>query len=150
LPIRVVFKTKLRSDGKVDKLKIRIAIRGDMDQGVLEEDNSAPASFRLLKVFLADAARLRKRIYQSDFIAAYLQSRMDRIVYVRLPIEFIEFFPDLAEWLVYLYFLRNRHTASTPPVDYGLKNYSDGILNTVSFNRKLTHLYLGIKKLMSG
>jgi hypothetical protein len=27
LPIRVVAKTKLRSDGKVDKLKIRIAIR---------------------------------------------------------------------------------------------------------------------------
>jgi Reverse transcriptase (RNA-dependent DNA polymerase) len=80
-------------------LKIRIAIRGDLDQGALEEDNSAPlASFRLLKVFVADAARQRKRIYQSDFIAAYLQSRMDRIVYVRLPIEFIEFFPDLAEW----------------------------------------------------
>jgi hypothetical protein len=99
LPIRVVAKTKLRSDGKVDKLKIRIAIRGDLDQGALEEDNSAPlASFRLLKVFTADAARLRKRIYQSDFIAAFLHSRMDRIVYVRLPIEFLEFFPDLAEW----------------------------------------------------
>ena len=32
LPIRAVLKAKLRSDGMVDKLKVRITIRGDMDK----------------------------------------------------------------------------------------------------------------------
>jgi hypothetical protein len=49
---------KLRSDGKVDKVKVRSAIRGDLDtSGPTDEDNSAPlATFRVLKVFLAEAA----------------------------------------------------------------------------------------------
>ena len=40
-PVRVVYKTKLRSDGLVDKLKVRIAIRGDLDTGAKDEDNAA-------------------------------------------------------------------------------------------------------------
>jgi hypothetical protein len=63
---------------EVDKLKVRIAIRGDLDQGAMEEDNSSPlASFCLLKVFLSEASRLQKRVYQADFIGAYLQANMD-------------------------------------------------------------------------
>jgi hypothetical protein len=98
LPIRVIHKTKLRSDGMVDKLKVRAAIRGDLDKGAVDEDNSAPlASFRLLKTFIAEAARRRCRIYLADYIGAYLQAKMDRIVYVILPIEFVNIFPDLME-----------------------------------------------------
>ena len=45
----------------VDKLKVRIAIRGDLDKDAMDEDNSAPlVSFRLLKMFLAEAARCRR------------------------------------------------------------------------------------------
>ena len=41
----------------VDKLKVRIAIHGDLDKDAVDEDNSAPlASFRLLKMFLEEAA----------------------------------------------------------------------------------------------
>jgi Reverse transcriptase (RNA-dependent DNA polymerase) len=99
LPIRTIHKTKLRSDGMVEKLKVRMAIRGDMDKDAGNEDNSAPlATFRVLKCFLADAARRRRRVYQADFVGAYLQALMDRIVYVMLPIELAEYFPDLAEW----------------------------------------------------
>ena len=58
LPVRAIQKTKLRSDGMVDKLKVRIAIRVDLDTDAMDEDNSAPlASFRLLKMFLVEAAR---------------------------------------------------------------------------------------------
>jgi hypothetical protein len=83
----------------VDKLKVRIAIRGDLDKDAGDEDNAAPlATFRLLKMFLAMAAQRRRRVYQADFIGAYLQAKMDRIVYVMLPIEYKMYFPDLAEW----------------------------------------------------
>ena len=99
LPVRVVYKTKLRSDGLVDKLKTRIAIRGDLDQGATDEDNAAPlASFRLLKIFLCIAAQRKRRVHQADYIGAYLQAKMDRTVYVKLPLELKELFPDLAEW----------------------------------------------------
>jgi hypothetical protein len=148
LPIRAVFKTKLRSDGKVDKLKVRIAIRGDLDQGAMEEDNSAPlASFRLLKVFLSEASRLQKRVYQADFIGAYLQAKMNRItMYVYLS-NILNSFQILQNGLEYW---KNRHTESTPPVDCGLRNCLDGIPSTVSFNQKLIQLYSAIEKAMSG
>jgi Reverse transcriptase (RNA-dependent DNA polymerase) len=100
LPIRVVYKTKLRSDGKVDKVKVRAAIRGDLDtSGPRDEDNSAPlATFRTLKVFLAEAARRQRHVYQADYVGAYLQAKMDRVIYVTLPAALAEVFPDLAEW----------------------------------------------------
>jgi Reverse transcriptase (RNA-dependent DNA polymerase) len=99
LPVCAVFRTKIKADGTVDKLKVRIAIRGDLDRGTQDEDNSAPlATFRLLKVFLAEVARLRRRVYQADFIGAYLQAKMDRLVYVKLPKEYAIYFLDLAQW----------------------------------------------------
>jgi hypothetical protein len=99
LPVRAVHKTKLRSDGLVDKLKVHIAIRSDLDNNAIEEDNAAPlATFRLLKVFLARAAKMKKCVYQADFIGAYLQAKMDRIVYVKLPDAWKEYFPELSEW----------------------------------------------------
>jgi Reverse transcriptase (RNA-dependent DNA polymerase) len=99
LPVCAIFRTKIKANGTFDKLKVRIAIRGDLDRDALDEDNSAPlATFRLLKVFLAEAARLKRRVYQADFIGAYLQACMDRLVYVILPKEYAIHFPDLSKW----------------------------------------------------
>jgi Reverse transcriptase (RNA-dependent DNA polymerase) len=100
LPIHVVHKTKLRSDGKVDKVKVRAAIRGDLDMsGPKDEDNSASlATFCTLKVFLAEAARRQRHVYQADYVGAYLQAKMDHVIYVTLPAALAEVFPDLAEW----------------------------------------------------
>ena len=86
LPVKDVYKCKIQSDGTIDKLKVRIAIRGDLDKDAIGENNWAPAiTFIILKLFLAEAARLGLRIYQIDFISAYLQALMDRPVYVRFP-----------------------------------------------------------------
>ncbi len=83
----------------VDKLKVRITIRGDMDKGAVDEDNSAPlASFRLLKVFLAEAAHRKRHVYQADYVGAYLQADMDRRVFVRLPADWATHFPEFVEW----------------------------------------------------
>ena len=80
-------------------LKVRVAIRGDLDKDATDEDNGAPlAGIRLLKLFLCMAARRRRRVYQGDYVGAYLQAKMDRKVYVKLPIELAEYFPELAEW----------------------------------------------------
>ena len=65
----------------------------------MDEDNSAPlASFRLLKVFLAEAASRKRHIYQADYIGAYLQADMDRRVFVKLPADWAAYFPEYAEW----------------------------------------------------
>ena len=54
----VIPRVKIRPDGKVDKLKIRIAVRGDLEERTENEDNSAPlASMLAFKIFLAQAAR---------------------------------------------------------------------------------------------
>jgi hypothetical protein len=99
IPVTVIYKTKLKADGMIDKLKIRVAMRGDLDDEAQEEDNGAPlATLRLFKIFLSNASKRRRRIYQSDYIGAYLQAFMDRIVYIIFPKEWAEYFPELAEW----------------------------------------------------
>ena len=83
----------------VDKLKVRITIQGDMDKGAIDEDNSAPLpSFRLLKVFLAEAAHRKRHVYQADYVRAYLQADMDRQVFVRLPSNWATHFPEFVKW----------------------------------------------------
>ena len=99
IPMKVIYKTKIKSDGRVEKLKARIAVRGDLDPGSEGEDNYAPlASFRLLKVLLAQAAKHKCRIYQIDFIGAYLHAKMDRVVFVQLPAAWAKHFPEYAQW----------------------------------------------------
>jgi Reverse transcriptase (RNA-dependent DNA polymerase) len=41
---------------------------------------------------------MKRRIYQADFVGAYLQAKMDRLVYVILPKDYAVYFPDLTEW----------------------------------------------------
>jgi hypothetical protein len=62
-----VLKAKLRVDGKIEKLKYCLAARGDLDPARHEENNWCPAaSFRTLKVFVADVAREGNTIFQAD------------------------------------------------------------------------------------
>ena len=53
-----VYKAKIQSDGSLDKLKLRIVVRGDLQNKELVGDNWSPtASMRNLKYFLADATK---------------------------------------------------------------------------------------------
>jgi Reverse transcriptase (RNA-dependent DNA polymerase) len=71
----------------------------DLTEKSKDEDKSAPlATFRTLKVFLAEAARQQHHVYQADYVGAYLQAKMDRVTYVTLPAALAEVFPDLAKW----------------------------------------------------
>ena len=53
-----VYKAKIQSDGSLDKLKLIIVVRGDLQNKEMVGDTwSLTASMRTLKYFLADAAK---------------------------------------------------------------------------------------------
>ena len=68
-----VYKAKIQSDESLDKLKLRIVVRGDLHNKEMVVDTWSPtASMRTLKYFLADVAKHKARVNQSDFIGAFL------------------------------------------------------------------------------
>ncbi|KAG7371220.1 reverse transcriptase RNA-dependent DNA polymerase [Nitzschia inconspicua] len=76
IPVTAKFRVKLTKDGMIEKLKSRIALRGALMQDNVEiPDTWCPiAGFRAFKMFLAMAAHYKKRIYQLDYVAAFLQA----------------------------------------------------------------------------
>ena len=72
-----VYKAKIQSDGSLDKLKLRILVRGDLQNKELVGDTWSPtASKRNLKYFLADATKHKARFHQLDFIGEFLQAKL--------------------------------------------------------------------------
>ena len=69
-----VYKAKIQYDGSLDKLKLRIVVRGDLQNKELSGYTwSTKASIRNLKYFLADATKHKSRVHQLDFIRLLLQ-----------------------------------------------------------------------------
>ena len=53
-----MYKANIQEDGSLDKLKLRIVVRGDLQNKELFGDTWSPtASMRTLKYFLSDAAK---------------------------------------------------------------------------------------------
>ena len=91
------FRTKLTSADAINKLKLRICLRGDMQQKGHWDTWCPIAGFRALRIFLAIRARQKCRIFQLNFVRAFLQSfAVDRTA-ITLPKEWAVLFPDLAE-----------------------------------------------------
>ena len=68
-----VYKAKIQSDGSLDKLKLRIGVRGDLQNKEMVGDTWSPtASMRALKYFLADAEKHKARVHQLDCIGSLL------------------------------------------------------------------------------
>jgi hypothetical protein len=74
----------------------------------MKEDPETPntwcpiGGFRALKIFLASAAQQKKRIWQLDYVAAFLQSDVIGRKFTILPVEWKELFkdhPEVLEWL---------------------------------------------------
>ena len=64
-----VYKDKIKSDGSLDKLKLRIMVRGDLQNKELVGDTWSPtASMRNLKYLFTDATKHKARVHQLDFI----------------------------------------------------------------------------------
>ena len=68
-PCMDVYKAKIQSDGSLDKLKLIIVVRGDLQNKELVVDTSSPtASMRTLKYLLADATKHKAIVCQLDFM----------------------------------------------------------------------------------
>ena len=63
-----VYKDKIQSDGSLDTLKLRIVVRGDLQNKELVGDTWSPtASMRTLKYFLLDADKHREIVHKAIF-----------------------------------------------------------------------------------
>ena len=72
-PCMDVYKAKVQSDGSLDKLKLRIVVRGDLQNMEMVGDTWSPtSSMRILNYFLAGAAKHKARVRQLYFIGAFL------------------------------------------------------------------------------
>ena len=78
-----VYKAKIQSDESLDKLKVRIVVRGDLQNKEMVGYTWSPTtSMRTLKYYLADATKHKARVHQLDFIGAFLQAKVKNRVFV--------------------------------------------------------------------
>ena len=95
-----VYKAKIQSDGSIDKLKLRIVVRGDLQNKEMVGDNWSPTtSMRTLKYLLADEAKHKARVHQLDFIGAFLQAKVKNRVFVKLDIRYTYYFRNMQSTL---------------------------------------------------
>ena len=94
-----MYKEKIQSDGSLDKLKLRILVRGDLLNKEMVGDTWSPiASMRTLKYFLAYATKHKAIVYQLDFIVALLQSKFKNRVFVKLDSRYVDYFPEYSNY----------------------------------------------------
>ena len=94
-----VYKAKIQSDGSLDKLKLRILVRGDLQNKEIFGDTWSPtASMGTLKYFLADAVKYKARVHQLYFIGKFLQAKVNNRVFVKLDIRYTDYFPEYAKY----------------------------------------------------
>ena len=95
-PCMDVYKSKIQSDGSLDNLKLRIVVRGYLqDKEMVVDTWSSTASMRTLKYLLADAAKNKARVHQLDFIGAFLQAKVKNRGFVKLDIRYTDYFLDI-------------------------------------------------------
>ena len=89
-----VYKAKIQSDGSLDKSKLRILVRGYLQNKELVGDTWCPtASMRTLKYFLEDVTKHKARFYQLDFIGAFFQAKVKNSLFVKLDSRYADYFP---------------------------------------------------------
>ena len=88
-------KSKIQSDGSIDKLKVIIVVRGYLHNKELVGDTWSPtASMRTLPYFLADSSKHKARVHQLDFIGAFLQAKLKNRVFVKLDSRYTYYFSE--------------------------------------------------------
>ena len=99
-PCTDVYKAKIQLDRSLDKLKLRIVVRGDLQNKEMIGDTWSPtASMRTLKYFLSDAAKHRAIVHQLYFIGAFLQANVKNRVFVKLDMRYAAYFQNIPNTL---------------------------------------------------
>ena len=100
-PCMDVYKAKIQYDGSLDKLKLRIVVRGDLQNKEMVGDTWSPtASMRTLKYLLTDETKHRARVHQLDFIGAFLQAKVKNRVFSKLDIRYTDYLPEYAQYFL--------------------------------------------------
>ena len=98
-PCMDVYKAMIQFYGSLNKLKLRIVVRGDLQNKELVRDTWSPTvSMRTLKYFFTDATKYKARVHQLDFIRAFLQAKFKNRVIVKLDIRCIDYFLKYANY----------------------------------------------------
>ena len=98
-PCMDVYNAKTQYDGSLDKLMLRIVVRGDLQNKEMVGYTWSPtASMRTLKYFLADATKHKARVHQLYFIGAFLQAKVKNRVFVKLDIRYTDYFPEYGNY----------------------------------------------------
>ena len=93
------YKSTIQSYGSLDKLKLRIVVRGDLQNKEMIGDTWSPtASMRTLKYFLEDTSKNKTRVHQLYFIGAFLQAKVNNRVFVKLDMSYADYFPEYAQY----------------------------------------------------
>ena len=93
-PCMYVNKAKIQPDGSLDKLKLRILVRGDLNSKEFVGDTWSPtASMRTLKYLLVDATKHKESVHLLDFIGSLLQAKIKNRVFVKLYSRYTDYFP---------------------------------------------------------
>ena len=94
-----VYKAKIQSDGSLEKLNLRIVVRGDLKNKEMVGDTWSPtAPMSTLKYFLADTEKHKSRVHQLYFIGVFLQAKVNNRVFVNLDIRYTDYFPEYAKY----------------------------------------------------
>ena len=98
-PCMDVYKAKIKYGGSLDKLKLRILVRGDLqNNGLVGDTWSTTASMSTLKYFLVDSTKHKARIHQLYFIGAFLQEKVKNRVFVKLDSRYTYYFPEYEKY----------------------------------------------------
>ena len=93
------YKAKIQFDGSLDKMKLRIMARGDLQNNYLIGDTWSPtASMSNLIYFLAYAVKNKIRVHQLDFIGSFLQIKVKNRVFVKLDSRYTDYFQRYASY----------------------------------------------------
>ena len=83
----LIFSIKRKSDGTIERFKARLVADGSTQRFGLDFDRvfSTVVKASTLRMVLAIAARLDLDLTQLDIRQAYLQAKLDRDIYMRVP-----------------------------------------------------------------
>jgi len=88
--VKWIFKTKLNADGKINKHKARLVVKGySQEAGIDFTETFAPVSrHEIMKLLLALAAQNGWYIFQLDVKSAFLNGVLNEEIYVEQPAGF--------------------------------------------------------------
>ena len=110
-----VYKTKVKCDGSLEKLKWIIVVRGDLQNKEPVGDTWSPtSSMRTLKYLLVDDVKHKSIVHQLDFIREFLQEKVKNRIFVKWDSRYADYFTEYSSYfgralklLKYMYGMTN-------------------------------------------